>query len=204
MTRRWRVDSVTWLGWVAAGALGGATATVLGLLGVPSSPNDQGELATLAHFLTYAAVVSTFQFVVLGLVGHRSRAALLWVPAALVGTYLWLDVVWFPWFPADEFIYPLALGAAQGAVLALMTRRWVSLPLWLVANVVAWPVTGYVGHLYVGPLTREASLVASVTLTNATGAAVTGLALVLILRLGRRTSAPAAPKIPAPGLQGQG
>ena len=85
-----------------------------------------------------------------------------------------------------------------------MTRRWVALPLWLVANVLAWPVTDFVAHLYPGPLGREPGLIASVALTDGAYAAVTGLALIAILHLGRRAPARARPMTPAPGLQGQG
>lgn len=189
-----------WVAWVAAEALGAAIATVLGVLDVPAWANDPAALGGFAHLLTFAVVTSVCGAIVLLFASKGALASLLWVPATVVGTYLWFYVLWFPLtqFPvANYFDYALALGATQCLVLLSMTRRWVSLPLWIGANVVAQPLTDLVTNVSIG----HVGIVAVVALNNAAFAAVPGLALIVLFRAGRATGpAPAARSLPAPRL----
>jgi hypothetical protein len=103
----------------------------------------------------------------------------------------------------NDVSYPLPLGVAQGVVLALVTRRKSALAIWIVANVLAWFPSDYVAHLDVGLSARGAALVVSSAYAAGAYAAATGLALIVILRPGRR-GRKAVALMTAAELQGQG
>ena len=218
-----------WALWVVAGALGGGLATLLavGWLGAMVSGSDDPtyDLKLRAYMGTSAAIAALFQSLVLTFVAPGKRAVLLWLLATVIGagvlSRLLEDFVfnvslssWFTSLPADTAsairgrayaTYALALGLAQGLALALITARKMATVIWVAGSLMALAVSNdVVPHVCVGPCGAGTSLIASTALYNGVAAAVTGLALVLILRLGRsrRATAPALaarlPQVPTP------
>jgi hypothetical protein len=214
-----------WAVWVAASALGGGLATLLPLAGVAALVNGSRAYDfILAYFAAFAAIASLFQSLVLFFAAHRRGVALLWLPATLLGASLLFSQLnrllltiststgsfFYPsgtispiLEAAYEATYPLAIGLTQGLVLTLMTRRTAALAVWLVGNLLALPAAHYFAHLNVGGEARGTNFIVSNAIFYGVYAVVTGVALLLILRLGRHSREPLAPKV-APALEGQG
>jgi len=208
------------MAWVAAGALGTAVAASATQPGFEVFPN-LGDWYWLPPALL-AAPVALLQFLVLrGAMGVSLAAAGMWVGLTLVasvaslfatsGWYFYvpqvLPRVFIPMetgidimFTVADYINPLLLGLAQGVVLAWVFGRPRIAAWWVVANLVAYAVAL---HLTVFVLTasgfdlRTGGYVVSRVALAASYAAVTGLALVAILRM----RAPvAAPRLPRPAV----
>lgn len=221
-----------WVLWCAGGALGGGLATLLAiawLSGIVRGSTDPGalpyDLRVLAYFGTFAAIAALFQSLLLGFTVPRKRAALLWLLATLIGASLFYrlfrDLVFnvsltglFAILPAGSAsavfggffyaTYALGVGLAQGLVLVLITGRKSALAVWIAANLIALPVLDYVyAHTYVAPAGSGARFIALSAASTGARAAVTGLALLFILRFGRRDPGPVAPRAAA-ALQSQG
>jgi hypothetical protein len=219
-----RSGAALWAVWVAASALGGALATLLPLAGVADLVNGSSAYDfILAYFAAFAAIASLLQSLVLVFAARRRGAALLWLPATLLGASLLFSLLnhllltiststgsfFYPsgtmspiLGAAYEATYALAIGLAQGLVLTLMTRRKAALAVWLVGNLLALPATHYFAHLNVGGEARGTTFIVSNAIFYGAYAVVTGVALLLILRLGRHSREPLAPKV-APALEGQ-
>ena len=220
-----------WLAWVAAGALGGALATLLSLAWLGSWLNgNPDELTSLAYGILFTTVAAAFQYAVLRFAGGRNWAAALWLPATAVAyvVYLRLDEAWMmnagsvaSWvsskvpsldlvstinaiMDANVVTYALAYGAVQGLVLALMTGRKPAFAIWI-----GGALLGLIASLYIPgliPLTANTPgvmLMASSASFTGSYAMGTGLALIVILRMRRHVTAPPAPAI-VPTLQGEG
>jgi hypothetical protein len=220
-----RSGAALWAVWVAASALGGGLATLLPLAGVADFVNGSSAYDfILAYFAALAAIASLFQSLVLIFVAPGRRAALLWLPATLLGASLLFSLLNHllltiststgSFFYASgtmspilgaayEAAYPLTFGLAQGLVLTLLTRRKAALAVWLVGNLLALPATHYFAHLTVGGEARGTTFIVSNAIFYGAYAVVTGVALLLIVRLGRHSREPLAPKV-APALEGQG
>jgi hypothetical protein len=220
-----RSGAALWAVWVAASALGGGLATLLPLAGVADLVNGSSAYDfILAYFAAFAAIASLFQALVLIFVAPGRRAALLWLPATLLGASLLFSLLNHllltvststgSFFYASgtmspilgaayEATYALAIGLAQGLVLTLLTRRKAALAVWLVGNLLALPATHYFANLNVGGEARAMTFIGSNAIFYGTYAAVTGVALLLILSLGRRNREPLAPTAAA-ALEGQG
>jgi len=208
------------MAWVAAGALGTAVAASATQPGFEVFPN-LGDRYWLPPALL-AAPLALLQFLVLrGAMGVSLAAAGMWVGLTLVasvaslfatsGWYFYvpqvLPRVFIPMetgidimFTVADYINPLLLGLAQGIVLAWVFGRRRIAAWWVVANLVAYAVAL---HLTVFVLTasgfdlRTGGYVVSRVALAASYAAVTGLALVAILRM----RAPvAAPRLPRPAV----
>lgn len=210
-----------WVLWVVAAALGAGLATVLALVWLAALVNGS-ELSYLSYIGELAAIAALFQSLLLVYVAPRKKAAALWLPATVIGMCLVAPLIWdvinvIP--PSLSMSFPpatyaalhagtymesfgVALGLSQGLVLLFVTARKAAPVIWIAANLIALPVMGLFGGLYGGPPGGDPSLIALSSSSNAVGAAVTGLALVLILRLGRRDRATgpglAARSLPAP------
>lgn len=219
-----RSGAALWVLWVAAGALGGGLAVLLAFAGLTAMVNGPDEFRVLAYFGTLAAIVALFQSLLLTFIAPRKKAALLWLPATVVGATvvytLFQNLVFrvsltgsFALLPggtasvilwgAYATTYTLALGLVQGLVLAVITARKMAWAVWVGGNLIAVPVSMNFMHVYVGPLASGPYLVVSSAISHGAGAAVTGLALLVILRLGRRYRGPVAPSAAA-ALEGQG
>jgi hypothetical protein len=220
-----RSGAALWAVWVAASALGGGLATLLPLAGVADLVNGSSAYNfVLAYFAAFAAIASLFQSLVLVFVAPGHRAALLWLPATLfgasvlfstlnhllltistsTGSFFYASGTMSPILGAAyEATYPLTIGLAQGLVLTLMTRRKAALAVWLVGNLLALPATHYFAYLKVGGEARAMTFIVSNAIFYGAYAVVTGVALLLILRLGRHSREPLAPKVAA-ALEGQG
>ena len=195
-----------WVAWVCAGALGAAVA---GWASQPGSEVFGGTGASYWVPIVLAAPLALLQFLVLrGLAGVSVLAAAMWVGLTLVASAAsgyatggWYDVA--PgllqrgfgvetatdvMFVVGDYMMPLLVGLAQGVVLAWIAgRRWVAV-LWIVISVVGYavairllvlvtPASGFEsGTVPGGHVTALAALAALY-------AAVTGLALVAILRM---------------------
>lgn len=225
-----RSGAALWVFWSAGGAFGGGLATLfvpvwLGTM-VSGSGNPTAlpyDLRFLAYFGTFAAIVALFQSFLLILIAPRKRAALLWLPATVIGASLFYrllqDLVFnvsltglFAFLPpgtasaiiggAFEATYALALGLAQGLVLVLVTARKAALAAWIAGNLIALPISNYLyANTYVAPAGSGASFIASSAISHGAAAAVTGLVLLFILRPRRRDR---RPLVPTAGLQSQG
>lgn len=226
-----RSAGALWLAWVVAGTLGGGVATLFALTWMGSWLNDGADqLAVLAYQMTFVAVAALFQYVVLQFVSAGRRAAVLWLPATVlaINLYSWLNELWMrnandvaAWlsatftsldpdsttnliFGVSDVTYAVAFGAVQGIVLVLMVGRKAAVALWLGGNLL-----GLVAQLYIprvitlSPGAAGQAFIASSAVDTGAYAVGTGLALVLILRLGRRDRPLAMPE-PVPALQGQG
>ena len=221
MTRRRRFDIVTWLGWVFAGALGGGLAAQLSIYWMVAFVHGPTELTTLAYLGASSAVVSAlFQVPVLLVVAPRRGMALLWLPATLVAGTLFAQLLdqlvsgtgatWVVLLPgtasallfAFDVTYGLAIGVGQGLILLLATGRKRASLIWIVANLVAVPAHAYFAHAYLGSIGSHAYFVESSAISHGAYGAVTGVALILVLRLRRRAPRHFGPK-PAMELQGQ-
>ena len=221
VTGRRRFDAMTWLGWVIAGALGGGLAAQLSIYWMVAFVYGPTELTTLAYLGASSAVVSAlFQVPVLLVVAPRRGIALLWLPATLVaGTLLaqLLDqlvsatgATWVVVLPgtasallfAFDVTYGFAIGVGQGLILLLATGHKRAPLIWIVANLVAVPAHAYFAHPYLGSIGSHAYFVESSAISHGAYAAVTGMALILVLRLRRRAPRHSGPK-PAMDLQGQ-
>jgi hypothetical protein len=182
------------------------------------------DLRVLAYFATFAAIAALFQSLVLMFIAPRKRAALLWLLATVIGASLvhrlLKELVFnvsfagaLTFVPAGmatailggayEATYALALGLAQGLVLAWMTARKAAPVIWVAGNLLPLPVSNFFAHLYVGPFGRGTTFIESNAISYGAHAAVTGVALLLILRLRRRGREPFAAKAAA-ALEGQG
>ncbi|TMF33210.1 MAG: hypothetical protein E6I30_08665 [Chloroflexi bacterium] len=214
-----RPRSTLWMAWVAAGALGTAVAASATQPGFEVFPN-LGDRYWLPPALL-AAPLALLQFLVLrGAMGVSLAAAGMWVGLTLVASVasLFATSAWYFYVPqvlprvfipmetgidimftVADYI-PLLLGLAQGIVLAWVFGRRRIAAWWVVANLVAYAVAL---HLTVFVLTasgfdlRTGGYVVSRVALAASYAAVTGLALVAILRM----RAPvAAPRLPRPAV----
>lgn len=211
-----------WALWVASSALGQGLATLLAFSWLGAMVNGSDNPAALpydlrlrAYFGTVTAIAALFQALLLTLVAPAKRTALLWLLASAIGAGLFFLLLQdgvenfslsstFTSLPRDTasaildesivVTYALGLGLAQGAALALITARKMAPAVWIAASLVALPLSMYVAGIAIEPQGTATSFVASNALSHGAGAAVTGLALVLIFRLGRRD------RIRAPGL----
>lgn len=206
-----RSGAALWVLWVAASALGGALATLLPLAGIGDLVNASSSYsAVLAYFAAFAAIAALFQCFVLVIVAPRRGAALLWLPATLVGAgllyNLFNQLLFTVTNSTGSFFYPggtlspilqaayeanyaVAIGLAQGLVLTLIAHRKAALAIWLVGNLLALPASHYFAHLNVGGGARGTTFIVSNAIFYGAYAAVTGMALLFILRLGRRGAA---------------
>lgn len=220
-----RSGAALWVLWVAASALGGALASLLPLSGAVGLVLESSSyFAVLAYFGAFAAIGASCQSVVLVFVARGGKAALLWVPATLLGASLVYGVLnelvfdlgnaagslrllaggSMPAIFAAAFaMHALAVGLAQGLVLTLITTRKAALPIWIAGSLLAQPVSDNFTFAYIGGWGRVANVIWSNMLAHGAGAAVTGVALLLILRLSRRQHEAVAPK-EVPALEGQG
>jgi hypothetical protein len=219
-----RSGPALWAVWVAASALGGGLATLLPLAGVADLVNrSSAYVFMLAYFGAFAAMAALFQSLVLIFVAPGRRAALLWLPATFVGAgllYSQLHELLFTISNSTASFYPggtispileaaygatyaLAIGLAQGLVLTLMTARKAAFAIWVVVNLLAVPASHYFAFLNVTASGLRMTFIVSNAIFYGAYAGVTGVALVLILRLGRRNREPHAPTTAA-ALEGQG
>ena len=214
-----RSGAALWALWVAAGALGGALATLFVLSPLGAMVSGYGNPAPLPYNLQFfaytgalSAIATSFQSLLLAYVLSMKRAAVLWLLATLIGASLVADLFReqflnftlssaFTSLPADtkqslmsaglDAFFPVGLGLVQGLLLMFLTGRKVALPIWLAGTLLVMPLLGLVRPVWTSP-----NLFASNASAEAFGAAVTGLALVLILRLPRRAR-PTAPVLAA-------
>jgi hypothetical protein len=198
-----RSRAALWVAWLVAGGLGGGAATLLPLALV----NPPDSFWVPVYFAAFSAIAALFQFLVLKFVAPKTRAVLLWLPATVVGVavlYPLLDQLVFAvsnltgmFMFAYDGTWLLSLGLAQGLVLTVMTGRKTALAIWVGGILLALPVSDYFAHLYV-PLTGGVALVVSNAMSHGAEAALTGVALILILDLGRRARQRAQRAAPAP------
>src|SRR5690348_8417736 len=221
-----RSGPALWLLWVVAGALGGALATVLALAGLAAMVNaSDSPAAAPAYFGALAATSAVFQAVLLAYVAPGKKAVLLWLLATAIGAGLFFELLpnlvfrgsltgLFASLPAGtasfllsgafDAAYPVGLGVAQGLALVFITgRKWAPL-VWVAGSLIVLATSSYLAPVYVGPFGVGTSYIASNAINRAIGAAVMGLALVLIFRLGRRDRGRLAPPAAAVALEGQG
>ncbi len=193
-----RSGPALWTLWVVAGAFGLVVAPLIARawLGAMVTGSDDPTYYLRLHLYwgAWEAVAAFFQAVLLSFTVLGKRAGLLWLLATFIGAGLlsWpletlLSTVSSPASFGSlpprmvaELLFPvpfaLALGLAQGLALAWLTRRKLAVLIWPVAALVALLVSNSIGRsLDVAPL-----------ITAATGPAVTGAALLLILGFGRR------------------
>lgn len=219
-----RSGAALWTLWVAAGALGGGLATLLAFAWLGAIVDRPGEatplpydLRVLAYVGTIAAIAALFQSLLLTFIAPGKRAALLWILATFVGASLLSRVLRDLVFDvtltdscrsipaglasaplAFEGTYAFGLGLAQGLVLVLVTRRKSALAVWIAGSLIALPLANYVGpHTYFLLPGAGATLIVSSAISAGARAAVTGLALLVILRLGHRNPMPVAPRAAA-------
>ena len=206
-----------WLAWVGAGALGAALATSA------TQPGSEFFGDTRASYwvpIVLAAPLAVLQFLVLrGLVGVSVVAAGTWVGLTLVASAAsilaisgWYFVVpqllsraFIPietgmdiMFTGGDYINPLLLGLAQGVVLAWVFGRPLIAAGWVVINLVAYAVSLHLSIIVLTALrldlgTGAAGFVLPRVAIGAFYAAVTGLALVAILRM--RAPVSSAPQL---------
>ena len=226
-----RSGAALWVLWVAAGALGGALATLFVLSPFGGMVSGYGNPAPLPYnlqFLAYAGVWAAigvlFQALLLAYVLSVKKAAFLWLLATLIGASLVSDLLHqlvyaFTYsslftslpmsteaslFPmAMDVINPLTLGLPQGLALMLLTGRKAAPAIWIVGALLVLPLSSPFAHLFVPPVGTQPNLIVLFAASNAEGAAVTGLALLLVLRLGRPKGQPLEPR-PIPVLQSEG
>lgn len=227
MTQRRRADVVIWLAWIAAGAAGGAFATLVNFARLDAGLNDADQVSGLVYDMIFAATAAIFQYLLLRFVAAGRRAAAWWVPASVLANvvYLRLEVLWFSagpnfasWlsatFPSlssestfnvildgSVIDYALAYGAFQGLVLMLLTGRRASVAIWVGGNLLGLLTSRYAPSLV--PQGPGPALMASTAIFTGAYAAGTGLALVVILRMRRAAPAPQVLETAA-DLQGQG
>jgi hypothetical protein len=192
-----------WMAWVGAGALGA------GLAATASQPG--AEVFTGASYLTpvvLAAPIALLQFVVLrGLGGLSAVAAGIWIGVTVVASIAGLFAVsgWYivvpqflPRLPLSletatdilfyggDYIKPLLLGLAQGVVLAWVFRHWLIAAWWVAINLVAYALAIQITGQALSALENPAGgYVLTSVAFEALSAAVTGLALIGILRMRR-------------------
>jgi len=204
-----------WIAWVGAGALGAAIAASA------TQPGHTFFGDTGASYwvpIVLAAPLALLQFLVLrGLIGVSVVPAGVWfgltlvasaasgfaisgwyfvVPQILPHTFISIDTGMDIMFTVGNYISPVLVGLAQGVVLVWVFGRPRIAAWWVVMNLVAFFVSL---HLMLFALTASAFVpesraggfvLASVALA-ALYAAVTGLALVAILRMRAPVRAPA-------------
>lgn len=208
-------------------AVGGLAAIVVGGTEPGALPY---ELRVLAYFGASAALGAVFQSCLLAFIAPGKWASILWLLASFIGGsllfHLLQDIVFdvsltgsFAAIPPGSrealltggygVTFPLALGLVQGLVLVFVTARKWALPIWILGQLLPIPLDSFAhtgARFYaVSELSAVigANLVASNAMSEAVGAAVTGVALVVIFRLHRRDRGPDMP-MPAVALQGQG
>lgn len=227
-----RSAGALWLAWVAAGALGGALATLLAIAWMGSWLNgNPDELTVLAYGAVFTTVAAGLQYAVLRFAGGRNLAVVLWLPATAVAyvAYLRFDEAWMvnggsvaSWLSgtvpsldpvstinaimdANVVTYALAYGVLQGLVLVLMTGRKRALTIWIGGTLLGLVASLYIPRLI--PLTANTPgvmLMASSASFTGSYAMGTGLALIAILRMRRRATAPPPAPAIVPTLQGEG
>jgi len=204
-----------WIAWVGAGALGVAVAASA------SQPGHEVFADAGASYwvpIVLAAPLALLQFLVLrGLIGVSVVAAGMWVALTLVASAASVLAIsgWYFVVPqlvprafisfetgmdimltGGDYINPLLLGLAQGVVLAWVFGRPLIAAWWVVINLVAYAVSL---HLLIFALATlrfnlgisAGSYVLARVELAALYAAVTGLALVAILRMRTPVRAPA-------------
>lgn len=222
-----RSGLILWIAWVVTAAIATAVVattepSVSGLF-----PND---LPGAAIEMAFRAVpLALLQYLVLRtLAGLPPLAAGFWVGCSLLAATLYAPatVTWYEQglsrlpvqvttndglmnvlMAGDRWVYALLFGFAQGLVLANAFRRQIVIVIWVAANLLAAGVAPYVAQLVALPgwIGSPASLPAHVLLLVeywVVYAAITGLALIAVVRLWgpTRAPAPAARSLPAPTL----
>lgn len=220
-----------WAAWVVAGAVGGGLATLLSLAGMGAWLNGgTDELTFLAYEVTFATVAAFLQYLVLRFATSTRRSTVLWLPATMVAitVYVGLNALWaanlnnilewlsttFPGldpesttnivFELSGVAYALAFGVVQGLVLVVMTGRKASVGIWIGGNLLGLLTATFIARLVpFGANGLGLAFVMSNALFAGGYAIGTGLALMLILRMRRRATAPPVPAA-VPTLQGEG
>jgi hypothetical protein len=212
-----RPGFTVWMAWVGAGALGA------GLAALASQPGSE-DLAGAPYLgpVVLAAPIALLQFLVLrGLCGFSVVAAGVWVVVTVVAPIAdlfavsgWYVVVpqFLPRLPLSfgtatdilfyggDYIKPLLLGLAQGVVLAWFFRHWLIAAWWVAINLVAYAgaiqgtAFAFVASGFALDENQAAGYLVVMVALAALSGAVTGLALIAILRMRPQASAPSLPR----------
>jgi hypothetical protein len=198
-----------WVAWVVAAGVG----TALSVLAAPVSNFVDYYVSIAVRLLPFVLL----QYLVLrAIVGIRPASGAVWVIVSLLAAvaFPYASILWGQQvilraaalslsesltnrlLDGDQFIYALLFGLAQGAVLAWFLRLKLVAVVWIAANVLAVVVApGVSGSVYSallngGPQSTRV-LMLSVVVYAMAYAAVTGLALVAIVKSRRPARAPA-------------
>ena len=212
---RRRPGFTLWLAWVGAGALGAALAAAA------SQPGNEVFGDPGASYwvpIVLAAPLALLQFLVLrGLIGVSVVAAGVWagltlvayaasgfaisgwyfvIPQLVTRAFIPVETAMDLMFTGGDYIKPLLLGLAQGVVLAWVFGRPLMAAWWVGINLVAFAFSLHLTifvftALRVDLATGAGGFVLPFVVLAAFYAAVTGLALVAILRMRTPVRAPA-------------
>ena len=198
-----------WLLWIAAAAVGGGFMATFVVVDFEPMLSPFGYVGN-GFLPAFAVVGAMFQGVLLFFVAPRKRPALWWLPATVVAIaiYPWLAMSWrgaepavIGWLTgtfgflnplstgtaiddAATVTYAIALGLAQGVILAVMTRRGFSIAMWLAGNIVGWFAMYQAAQTLLPVVASLPAMAASNAIMTALYAAPAGLALVAIFRRG--------------------
>jgi hypothetical protein len=130
------MDSVPWLSWTLAGLVGGALGGIAsGLLGLLAL-----GLGSFGNWAVYGAALGLLQWFVLG--DYRPVSA--WWP--LVTTTGWMFAAVGEALGGLVFAFILA-GVMVGLFQFFFLRKYTNAGVWIIGNVLAWPVAGATGYL---------------------------------------------------------
>lgn len=170
-----RLETTTvlpWLKWCVAGfmggALGGFVSALLGVTGLSA--------AGLGNWSAFGACLGIFQWFALR--GYRDVGS--WfVLASAIGWMLFMVGGTFGWVVA---------GLAVGLMQYLSLTKWKNAHWWIIGNLLAWPIAGWVGVMVGTPLLAVNPALAWVTGWGVVGLVGAIILLVPLTQLGRESA----------------
>lgn len=167
-----RISVLPWLKWCMAGfvggALGGFVSALLGVTGLSA--------AGLGNWSAFGACLGIFQWFALR--GYRDVGS--WfVLASAIGWMLFMVGGAFGWIVA---------GVAVGLMQYLVLATWKGAYWWILGNLIAWPIAGWVGILVGTPLLAVNPALAWVAVWGVVGLVGAIILLAPLTQLGRESA----------------